>query len=62
MTAKTAIRVARAMLHEPPVEKSQSLRLLAAAAFAAVTAIMLAGTMVVGPATSMDKGTTTSTP
>ncbi len=50
------------MLHEPPAEKPQSLRLLAAAAFAAVTAVMLAGTMVVGPATSMDKGTTTSTP
>jgi len=57
-----AIRDARAMLNEPPIEQPKPLRLLAAAAFAATTAVLLAGTMVVGPGVSFDQGSTVSNP
>ncbi|MFZ4164113.1 hypothetical protein [Brevundimonas sp. NPDC058933] len=57
-----AIRDARAMLNEPPIEQPKPLRLLAAAAFAATAAVLLAGTMVVGPRVSFDQGSTVSNP
>ena len=62
MTRLEAIRDARDLLNEPPVEQPKPLRLLAAAAFAAMAAVMLAGTMVVGPGVSFDQGSTVSNP
>lgn len=50
------------MLNEPPIEQPKQLRLLAAAAFAATAAVLLAGTMVVGPGVSFDQGSTVSNP
>jgi hypothetical protein len=50
------------MLHEPPADNPKSARLLVAAAFAAFSAVLLAGTFVVTPAESMDKGATTAPP
>jgi len=49
-------------LNEAPSEQPKPLRLLAAAAFAATTAMLLAGTMVVGPGVSFDQGSTVSNP
>ncbi|MGO4686690.1 hypothetical protein [Brevundimonas sp. 2YAF1] len=57
-----AIRDARAMLNEPPTPQPKPLRLLAAAAFAATAAVLLAGSMVVGPGVSFDQGSTVSNP
>ena len=62
MTRLEAIRDARDLLNEPPVEQPKPLRLLAAAAFAATAAVLLAGTMVVGPGVSFDQGSTVSNP
>jgi hypothetical protein len=49
-------------LNEAPVEQPKPLRLLAAAAFAATTAVLLAGTMVVGPGVVFDQAATVSNP
>jgi hypothetical protein len=49
-------------LNEAPAEQPKPLRLLAAAAFAATAAVLLAGTMVVGPGVSFDQGSTVSNP
>ncbi|MGN6063878.1 MULTISPECIES: hypothetical protein [Brevundimonas] len=62
MTPVECIRDARALLNEAPSEQPKPLRLLAAAAFAATTAMLLAGTMVVGPGVSFDQGSTVSNP
>jgi len=62
LTPIEAIRDARALLNEAPVEQPKPLRLLAAAAFAATAAVLLAGTMVVGPGVSFDQGSTVSNP
>ena len=62
MTRLEAIRDARDLLNEPPIEQPKPLRLLAAAAFAATAAVLLAGTMVVGPGVSFDQGSTVSNP
>ncbi|MBN9480754.1 MAG: hypothetical protein J0I52_10980 [Bordetella sp.] len=62
MTPLEAIRDARALLAEAPLEQPKPLRLLAAAAFAATAAVFLAGTMVVGPGVSFDQASTVSNP
>ncbi|AYG96066.1 hypothetical protein D8I30_13550 [Brevundimonas naejangsanensis] len=62
MTPLEAIRNARALLNEAPAEQPKPLRLLAAAAFAATAAVLLAGTMVAGPGVSFDQGSTVSNP
>lgn len=62
MSPIEAIRDARALLNEASVEQPKPLRLLAAAAFAAMAAVLLAGTMVVGPGVSFDQGSTVSNP
>ena len=62
MTRLEAIRDAQALLDEPATEQPKPLRLLAAAAFAAPAAVMLAGTMVVGPGVASDQAPTVSNP
>jgi len=49
-------------LNEAPSEQPKPLRLLAAAAFAATTAVLLAGTMIVGPGISFDQAAMVSNP
>ncbi|MET4684590.1 hypothetical protein [Brevundimonas faecalis] len=62
MNRLEAIRDAQALLNEPTIDQPKPLRLLAAAAFAATAAVLLAGTMVVGPGVSFDQGPTVSNP
>ncbi len=54
------IEQARALLASPPARAESSLRALAAAGFAACAALLMAGTVVLGPGFEVDNPMTAS--